>query len=156
MLESEALQVDTESQSVSDNIIREGDDIEAIHASNDGLTLRSRVESGVNLMQLIRGAYRQDIILSKVLKAPKEHPRFGVRDNLIWTKNPYRCDVICIPREAFFKGRRVIEIIIDQAHQVVGHFNHLKTSNYIRRLYWWPKLATDVELFCTSCTTVRA
>ena len=35
-----------------------------------------------------------------------------------------------------FKGRQLIEIIIDQAHQVVGHFNHLQTSNYIRRSYW--------------------
>ena len=53
VLELEALQVDTESQSDSDDIIRESDDIEAIHASNDGLTLRSRVESGINLVQLI-------------------------------------------------------------------------------------------------------
>ena len=49
----------------------------------------------------------------------------------------------------------MIEIIIDQAHQVIGHFNHLKTFNYIRRLYWWPKLATDIELFCTSCATCQ-
>ena len=74
---------------------------------------------------------------------------------MICTKNPYRCDVICIPQEAFLKGRQVIEIIIDRAHQVVGHFNHLKTFNYIRRLYWWPKLATDVELFCTLCATCQ-
>ena len=146
MLESEALQVDTESHSDSGDIIGEGDDIEAITASNDGLELRSRIESGINLVKLIQGAYRKDAILSKVLKAPREHPRFGVRDNLIWTKNPYRCNVICTPREVFLKGRRLIEIIIDQAHQVVGHFNHLKTSNYIRRSYWWPKMATDIEI----------
>ena len=52
MLELEALQVDTESQGDSGNIIRESYDIEAIHASNDGLTLRSRVESGINLVVL--------------------------------------------------------------------------------------------------------
>ena len=97
VLESEALQTNTESHSDSDNIIKEGDDIEAINASNDGLELRSRVESGINLVQLIRGAYGKDVILSKVLKAPQEHPRFGVQDNLIWTKNPYRCNIICIP-----------------------------------------------------------
>ena len=77
MLESEALQVDTESHSDSGDIIG-GDDIEAINASNDGLELCSRVESGINLVKLIRGAYRKDIILSKVLEAPQEHPRFGV------------------------------------------------------------------------------
>ena len=78
MLESEALQVDTESHSDSGDIIREGNDIEAINTSNDGLELRSRVESEINLIKLIRGAYRKDIILSKVLEAPQEHPRFGV------------------------------------------------------------------------------
>ena len=97
VLESEALQVDKESHSDSGDIIGEGDNIEAINASNDGLELRSRVESGINLVKLIQGAYRKDAILSKVLEAPREHPRFGVRDDLIWTKNPYRCDVICIP-----------------------------------------------------------
>ena len=154
MLESEALQVDKESHNDSGDIIGEGDDIEAINTSNDGLELCSRVESGINLVKLIRGAYRKDTILSKVLEAPREHPRFGVQDDLIWTKNPYRCDIICIPREVFLKGRWLIEIIIDQAHQV-GHFNHLKTSSYIRRSCWWPKMATDIESFCKSCATCQ-
>jgi Integrase zinc binding domain len=46
----------------------------------------------------------------------------------------------------------MIEIIIDHAHQTVGHYSQLKTSNYIRRAYWWPSMATNIELFCTSCT----
>ena len=62
MLESEALQVDKESHSDSGDIIGEDDDIEAINASNDGLELRSRVESGIKLVKLIRGAYRKDTI----------------------------------------------------------------------------------------------
>ena len=78
MLVSEALQTNTESHGDSDNIIKEDDDIEAINASNDGLELHSRVESRINLVQLIRGAYGKDVILSKVFKAPQEHPRFGV------------------------------------------------------------------------------
>ena len=78
-------------------------------------------------------------------------PQIGVQDNIIWTKNPYLRDVVCIPHEVFIKGRRLIEIIIDHAHQVVGHFNHMKTSNYIRRSYWWPRMATDIESFCNSC-----
>jgi hypothetical protein len=82
-------------------------------------------------MRIVRDAYRQDTVLSKVLKAPKEHTCFGVRDGLIWTKNLYRRDVVCIPRSAFLKGRRLIEVITDHAHQVVGHFGQLKTSNYI-------------------------
>ena len=45
MLESEALQVDTESHSDSGDIIGEGDGLE--------LRLRVRVESGINLVKLI-------------------------------------------------------------------------------------------------------
>jgi Integrase zinc binding domain len=86
-----------------------------------------------------------------VLKAPKEHTCFGVHDGLIWTKNLYKRDVICIPHSVFLKGRRLIEVIINHAHQVVGHFGQLKTLNYIRRVYWWPGMATDVDSFCTSC-----
>jgi Integrase zinc binding domain len=56
-----------------------------------------------------------------------------------------------MPRNVFHGGRRMIEIIIDHAHQTVGHYSQLKTSNYIRRAYWWPSMATDIELFCTLC-----
>ena len=86
-----------------------------------------------------------------MLQALQEHPRFGVQDNIIWMKNPYLRNVVCIPHEVFIKGRRLIEIIIDHAHQVVGHFNHTKTSNYIQRSYWWPRMATDIGSFCNSC-----
>jgi hypothetical protein len=56
-----------------------------------------------------------------------------------------------VARNLFHRGRRMIEIIIDHAHQTVGHYSQLKTSNYIRRAYWWPSMATDIELVCTSC-----
>jgi Integrase zinc binding domain len=59
--------------------------------------------------------------------------------------------VVCIPHSAFLKGERLIEVIINHAHQVVGHFGQLKTLNYIRRSYWWPGMATDIDSFCTSC-----
>ena len=51
----------------------------------------------------------------------------------------------------FQRGRRLIEIIIDHAHQTIGHYGQWKTSNYIRWSYWWPQMATDIEAFCRSC-----
>jgi Integrase zinc binding domain len=45
----------------------------------------------------------------------------------------------------------MIEIILNHAHQTVGHYSQLKTSNYIQRAYWWPSMATNIELLCTSC-----
>ena len=67
-------------------------------------------------------------------------------------KNQLKQDVICIPRDIFQKGRRLVEVIIDHAHQVIGHYSQLKTLDYIQRSYWWPNMAADIEAFCTSCT----
>jgi hypothetical protein len=41
--------------------------------------------------------------------------------------------------------------IVEQAHQVVGHFGSQRTSDYIRRWYWWPRIHSDVEKYCGSC-----
>ena len=68
-----------------------------------------------------------------------------------WTKNQLKCDVICIPWDTFQRGRRLIEIIIDHAHQTIGNYGPWKTSNYIPCSYWWPQMATDIEAFCRSC-----
>ena len=72
-------------------------------------------------------------------------------DKLIWTKNQLKHDVICIPRDTFQRGRRLIKIIIDHPHQVIGHYGQWKMSNYIQQSYWWPHMATDIEAFCRSC-----
>jgi len=64
-------------------------------------------------------------------------------------------DVVCIPRKAFLKGRRLVEVIIDQAHSTIGHFGQFHTSRYIWRYYWWPSMGTDIELFCSSCTSCQ-
>ena len=58
---------------------------------------------------------------------------------------------ICIPWDTFQRGRRLIEIIIDHAHQTIGHYGQWKTSNYIPQSYWWPQMATNIEAFCRSC-----
>ena len=47
------------------------------------------------------------------------------------TKNAYCKDMICIPWDAFRRGRRLIEIIIDHAHQIIGHYGQWKMLNYI-------------------------
>ena len=91
------------------------------------------------------------MICAKIIVQPDAYPRFSIRDGLIWTKNQLKCDVICIPQDAFQRGRRLIEIIIDHAHQTIGHYGQRKTSNYIRQSYWWLQMATNIEAFCRSC-----
>ena len=79
--------------------------------------------------------YRQDKIYSKVLENPKAHAKFGVKEGLIFMKNNLSRDVICVSPKAIHKGKRLIEIIIDHAHNIIGHFGQFKTSQYIRRCF---------------------
>ena len=96
------------------------------------------------------------MICAKIIAQPDAYPRFGIQEGLIWTKNQLKHDVICIPWDTFQRGRRLIEIIIDHAHQTIGHYSQWKTSNYIQQSYWWPQMATDIEAFCRSCGKCQA
>ena len=87
----------------------------------------------------------------KVLHHPEAHLHFGIKDQLIWTKNQMGRDIVCIPRKAFIWGRQLIKVILDQAHTTIGHFGQLSTSHYMQRFYWWPSMGADIELFCSSC-----
>jgi hypothetical protein len=57
--------------------------------------------------------------------------------------------VVVIPGS--LSNRRVTEIVIDQAHRIVGHKAARKTCDYLARWYWWPSMAKDVEAFGNSC-----
>jgi hypothetical protein len=113
--------------------LEDDDEIAVTAASSDGTTLRTKVESSVDLTKILRDAYHKEAMFSKIMAHPDAHKRFGIRDGLIWTKNQLRRDIVCMPRNIFHRGRRMIEIITDHAHQTVGHYSQLKTSNYIRR-----------------------
>ena len=105
----------------------------------------------MDLRAIVKNTYHKDTICAKIIAQPDAHLRFGIQEGLIWTKNQLKHDVICIPQDAFQRGRRLIEIIIDHAHQTIGHYGQWKTSNYIQQSYWWPQMATDIEAFCRSC-----
>jgi Integrase zinc binding domain len=90
-------------------------------------------------------------MFSKIMAHPDAHKKFGIQDGLILTKNQLWRNIVCVPQNVFQGGRRMIEIIINHTHQTVGHYSQLKISNSIRRDYWWPSMATNIELFCTLC-----
>jgi Integrase zinc binding domain len=129
----------------------DNNDIAITAASSDGTTLRTKVEGSMDLPKILPDTYHKGAMFSKIMAHPDAHKKFGIRDRLIWTKNQLRRNIVCMPWNVFHEGRRMIEIIIDHAHQTVGHYSQLKTLNYVRRVYWWPSMATDIELFCTSC-----
>ena len=47
------------------------------------------------------------------------------------------------------------EIVIDQAHHIIGHKAARKTCDYLAHWYWWPTMVKDVEAFCKSCGTCQ-
>ena len=61
--------------------------------------------------------------------------------------------MICVSPKAIHKGKWLIEIIIDHAHNIIGHFGQFKTSQYIRRYFWWQSMPHDIELYCKTCST---
>ena len=85
----------------------------------------------MDLGAIIKNAYHKDTICAKITVQPDAYPRFGIWEGLIWTKNQLKRDVICILQDAFQRGRRLIETIINHAHQTIGHDNQWKTLNYI-------------------------
>ena len=107
------------------------DDVTAIAAGNDGKSLQTHVEETMDLRAVVKNAYHKDTICAKIIAQPDAYPRFSIQEGLIWTKNQLKRDVIYIPRDAFQRGRRLIEIIIDHAYQTIGHYGQWKTSNYI-------------------------
>ena len=105
---------------------------------------------GDDFLTVIRDAYSSDTLFSKVLLHPEQHPRFTVKNGIIYTNNAIGETVVAVPG-ALSKGRRVAEIAIDQAHRIVGHKAARKTRDYVSRWFWWLTLAKDVEMFCKSC-----
>ena len=110
----------------------------------------------LNLANTFKHTYQKDKFYSKILGNPKAYALFWCKDGLIFTKNLLKQDILCIPHEAFQKGRWVIEIIINYAHMILGHFGQFKTAQYIRRYFWWMSMAQDIQAFHTSCSACTA
>ena len=130
----------------------EDDDTIAYTSGSNGKPLLASIEKELNLNKLITRFYQQDKIYSKIIENPKAHTKFGVKEGLIFTKNNLSRDVICISPKASHKGKRLIKIIINHAHNIIGHFGQFKTSQYIRRYFWWPSMSHDIESYCKTCS----
>ena len=130
---------------------QEDDDTITHTLANSGKLLLMVIEKEFDLNKTIMKFYQQDKIYSKILENPKAHMRFGVRQGLIFTKNNLSRDVICISPKAIHKGKQVIEIIINHAHNIIGHYVQFKTAQYIRRYFWWPSMSHNIELYCKTC-----
>ena len=105
-------------------------------------------------LDVLRSGYAADSFFRIILANPSHHRAFSIRKGLIIHHSSNNDELLCIP-DVVFEGRRAREIIIDRAHQTVGHMAKLKTDNYVRRSYWWPSLGRDIALFCRTCETCQ-
>lgn len=109
-----------------------------------------RIESDPEFLEDIRKCYETDTLFTKVLTKPIDHPRFDIKDGLIWTENLTGEKVLCIPESS--KGMRSLRgAILEQGHHSVGHFGPQRTADYVRRWYWWPRIYSMCDKFCRSC-----
>jgi hypothetical protein len=94
-------------------------------------------------IQMIKDCYPRDNLFELILEKPNDYNVFSVQEDIIWTVNPCRDEVVCIPH-----NHELIMQLIDQAHMVLGHYGVQQTAEYLRCWYWWPQMTADVCEFC--------
>ncbi|KIJ34036.1 hypothetical protein M422DRAFT_263998 [Sphaerobolus stellatus SS14] len=107
------------------------DDVLVFNSGADKVNLHQHMEGDNSFLDIVRNNYINDNLLSKVVADVSVHKQFAMRDKLLFTKNQLGRDVLCILEDAFLRGKRLVEIIIDQAHKIIGHFGAYKTAKYI-------------------------
>jgi len=114
---------------------QEGEDPSVFNSRVKGTNLCKLVYQSDIFEEEIRKGYIMDPFFRKVIKKMGVHPSFGKKDRIIWMKNRGGEDVVCIP-STMSAGMTLRTRILDQAHQVVGHYGPQHTSDYIRQWYW--------------------
>jgi hypothetical protein len=133
----------------------EGIDVSAISLKdvlNADPPLSVSVEGDVGFLDDVRNRYIHDSVLKSVISKPMAFPQFTVTNGLVYCQNQLGQAVLCIPCAPRSNGTRMLtEIVLDQSHIILGHYGELRTSEYIRRWYWWPKMGREIAKFCLSC-----
>ena len=133
----------------------EGGDLTVADALQDGPSLREIVLGGETFIHTVREGYKGDNIFAKVIDNPGHYPIFRVMDGIIHTKNRLGDECMCVPRSLLEGKRSLPEIVIDHAHDTLGHLGAQKTSEYTCQWFWWPRMGRGVERFCLSCETCQ-
>ncbi|KLO10285.1 hypothetical protein SCHPADRAFT_804134, partial [Schizopora paradoxa] len=84
----------------------------------------------------IRQGYSSDPFWKKIKAAPEQFKAFTWKDGLVYTTNPSKAIVLGIPNVKFGK-RNTIGVLLEVAHQTLGHMGAQRTEEYVRRFYWW-------------------
>jgi hypothetical protein len=115
-----------------------------------GENLRKTMANDKTFEEDILKGYEEDVFFGRITKKNEENPLFRIHNGLVWTQNRGGEEVLCIPLAKSLETT-IWARIVEQAHQVVGHFGSQRTSDYIRRWYWWLRIHSDIEKYCRSC-----
>lgn len=98
------------------------------------------------MITTIKNGYKDDRLFKEVIAQPEKYKGFKIANDILFYPNVKKELATCIPQ-----NQELITKILSSAHEIVGHLGETKTSDYIRRWYWWPKMAKDIKEFCKTC-----
>ena len=103
----------------------------------------------------IQEGYAKDNLFSKVLSQPLHFPKFRWEKDLLYFYQEDSLPALCIP-QMLHRNRKLMEMVLTQAHKTLGHAGAERMLKYIQQSYWWSTLSKDVEKYCQSCGTCQA
>ncbi len=128
--------------------LKENDSVEYMDVDMIDINAVSVVSIGEELRHDIIEAYADDPETTAILNYSTEElqkdNKFYIIDGLICTHR----DTVYIPNVT-----RLKQAILKIYHDTMDHRGIIKTTEYISRLFYWPKLNADITDYVTSCST---
>ncbi len=128
------------------------------------ITLEDALLSGPDLIPMhrtddafkdvIQSSYNDDPFFKVIMGDPTANRSFHIKEGFVWMMNAKGDEVLCLPK-GIHNGHTIQEIVLDQAHKVLGHFGYQRTSEYVRRWYWWLRIVSDAKDFCKTCPSCQ-
>ncbi|KAJ7652591.1 hypothetical protein B0H17DRAFT_856852, partial [Mycena rosella] len=95
------------------------------------------VERDITFLPGVCAGYAQDGFYTRIITDLEHFPTFFCEEVLIYTKNVLDVRCLCIPQVPGLHGPcRLTELVINQAHKVVGHMADKRTE-YVCCWFWW-------------------
>jgi Integrase zinc binding domain/RNase H-like domain found in reverse transcriptase len=140
-------------QPLSDHTDHDRNDLIApeIAATETALVDVLQNDAGIDVLNELKGHYKDDTLFKSIMEKPKEFRNFQIRNGLIYLKLEGK-SLLCIPK-ILIKGRNIHEIIISEAHSILAHLGANKTLNYLRDHVWWKGMVADTKAYCETCST---
>jgi transposase InsO family protein len=110
---------------------------------------------GMDIVTEIQGKYDRDPFFKLIMEFPNQYRNFKYECGLLYLKESSSGVKLCVP-DILIGGRRIREILITHAHNILAHLGARKTLIYLREYVWWKGILTDVTDFCESCVVCRA